>query len=122
MFETASNTIFILGLAFILTHELDAMRCREWRIFPGLSSLDDRTGELAFLALHVPLFALILWFIWPNGALDEGFAFGFDVFLVLHLLAHIALRRHPSNQFTDAWSWSFIIGGAVCGGVHAFML
>ncbi|MFD2569233.1 DUF6713 family protein [Spirosoma soli] len=36
---------FYLGLAFLTTHELDAVRCREWRIFPGLSLLNDRVWD-----------------------------------------------------------------------------
>ncbi|MEL7248545.1 MAG: DUF6713 family protein [Bacteroidota bacterium] len=45
---------FLLALAFILMHEIDAIRCREWRIFPGLFLLPDRTGMIVFQALHIP--------------------------------------------------------------------
>jgi len=35
---------FLLGLSLLLVHELDAGRCHEWRMFPGLSALSDRWG------------------------------------------------------------------------------
>lgn len=42
---------FMLGLALLLVHELDAVRCHEWRMFPGLFALSDRW------ALQLPCFA-----------------------------------------------------------------
>ena len=42
---------FFVALAFILTHEMDAIKCREWRIFPLTSRLDDSRGYLVFTAV-----------------------------------------------------------------------
>jgi hypothetical protein len=39
---------YILGIAFILMHEMDAIRCREWRIFPGLSYIKNDKAGLIF--------------------------------------------------------------------------
>jgi len=39
---------------------MDAIRCKEWRIFPVTSRMDDEAGYLAFTALHIPLYALLL--------------------------------------------------------------
>lgn len=30
------NIFFYLGLSLLTMHEMDAIRCKEWRIFPGL--------------------------------------------------------------------------------------
>jgi len=35
------NALFYLALSFMIIHEMDAVRCREWRIFPGLSRLNE---------------------------------------------------------------------------------
>ncbi|MFM9839711.1 MAG: DUF6713 family protein [Cyclobacteriaceae bacterium] len=39
------NLFFLLALTFILLHEMDAVRCKEWRIFPGLSLLNDSSPQ-----------------------------------------------------------------------------
>lgn len=33
------NIFFYLGLAALLVHEMDAIKRKEWRMFPGLSKL-----------------------------------------------------------------------------------
>lgn len=57
----ASEALFAIGLALLLSHELDAVRQAEWQVLPLLRWLDDATGYLVFVMAHVPLFALILW-------------------------------------------------------------
>ena len=34
MTEQLHELFFLMALALLFTHELDAVRCREWRIFP----------------------------------------------------------------------------------------
>ncbi|WP_394341844.1 DUF6713 family protein [Sphingobacterium corticibacter] len=36
----AGHVFFYLGLSLLIMHEMDAIRCREWRIFPGLFKLE----------------------------------------------------------------------------------
>jgi len=109
------NTPFLLGLIFILIHEMDAVRCHEWRIFPGLSSLSDRAGMILFMFAHIPIFYWILN-AFDSLILNEGyFRFGFDVFLVIHLVLHILFLKHKNNEFRDWISWSIIIGAAIFG-------
>ena len=48
--------IFTLGLTFILMHELDAMRCHEWRIFPATSFMKDKMGMITYIFLHFSTF------------------------------------------------------------------
>jgi len=93
----------------MLTHELDAVTAKEWRIFPGLSRLEDDRARFWFVALHVPLFAILLaGLLGPNRA---QWILGFDVFAVAHAVPHILLHRHPKNGFRRTLSW-FLIGGA----------
>lgn len=35
---------FVLGFCFLLAHEMDAVRAKEWKIFPVLKKLGDEAG------------------------------------------------------------------------------
>jgi hypothetical protein len=105
---------FYLGLTFLLLHEMDAVRCREWRIFPGLSQLSDRNGFRLFMLLHIPLLFLLLRAL-PVAGDASGLVMGIDIFLGIHLLLHLLFLRHPNNEFRDALSWSLIVGAALFG-------
>ena len=105
---------FYVGLAFILMHEMDAIRCREWRIFPGLSSLNDRAGFAIFLWAHVLLYIALFVFLGIEKYRD-GTIYGMSIFFVIHLLAHLLFLKHPRNEFKDVHSWLLIIGAALAG-------
>ena len=99
---------------------MDAVRCREWRIFPGLSLLDDRRGFIAFIFAHVPIYFFI--FITIHSGNDiSSFVAGFNVFLIIHLLLHVLFLKHKKNEFRDWISWSIIIAAAFCGIVGLFL-
>lgn len=110
-----THFFFFLGVAFILTHEMDAIRCREWAIFPLLSRLDDQAGFVVFTAVHVPLYLLFFWGVYGPSGLNSAFIRGFDIFLIIHALLHVLFLRHPQNQFTSRLSWIIILGAAVSG-------
>ncbi|NET32033.1 MAG: hypothetical protein F6K19_08520 [Cyanothece sp. SIO1E1] len=103
---------FFVGLAFITMHEMDAIRCKEWRIFPGLSLLSDYWGMIVFQLAHIPLFIWVFSAIYQG---QEGFIKNFDLFLVVHLILHIIFLWHKKNEFKDWISWTIIIGAAVFG-------
>ncbi|MEM9051409.1 MAG: DUF6713 family protein [Bacteroidota bacterium] len=105
---------YFLGLSLILLHELDAMRCHEWRMFPGLASLSEKNGMLAFLLLHIPLF---YWVLTSSFSGSESFRMGFDYFLIIHLILHLLFLFHKKNEFKDWLSWGIIVGAAVAGGM-----
>ncbi len=104
----SKDVFFQLGIALIVMHEMDAVRCKEWRIFPGLSALSDQWGFVLFMFAHIPLYFLVL-INFQSGS--ETFRFGFDVFLIVHVVLHILFLRHQNNLFRDWISWG-IIGGA----------
>lgn len=95
-------------------HEMDAIRCKEWRIFPVLSLLNDNTGHILFLLLHIPLFFFIYWQLRHSQNL-EAFIYGFSVFMVIHLGLHILFLKHKNNAFKDWISWAIIAGAGLCG-------
>lgn len=115
------HIFFFLALGFLFTHELDAIRCKEWLMFPLTSWLDDERGYLAFTFLHVPLFAWVLWSL-AFTPLHSGLMRSWDIFCIVHLGLHILFLKHPENRFTSWFSWGIIVGAAVCGAVDLFFL
>ena len=112
--DMTGNIFFYLGLSLLIMHEMDAIRCKEWRIFPGLSMLSDKVGHIVFLFAHVPLFYFILWKLTYSDNI-EAFIYGFNIFLIVHLSLHILFLKHKNNEFKDWISWIIIIGAGLCG-------
>jgi hypothetical protein len=106
--------LFYIGLSFLTVHELDAMRCREWRIFPGLSLLSDKLGQLIFIFAHIPLFLYVFYQLTNSTNLDR-FINGFDIFMIIHVGLHLLLLKHKNNEFKDWTSWTIIIGAGLFG-------
>jgi hypothetical protein len=106
--------LFYIGLSFLTVHEMDAMRCREWRIFPGLSLLSDKVGEIIFVFAHIPLFFIVFDQLTNHSKLDN-FIHGFDIFMIIHVGLHLLLLKHKNNLFKDLASWTIIIGAGLFG-------
>ena len=109
------NTCFLLGLTFILIHEMDAIRCHEWRIIPGMKYLGDRAGMSVFLCAHI---LLIYWLfnVFEDFMHTEGFLMqGFDISLIINLLLHLLFPKQKNNEFKDWISWIFIVATAAFG-------
>lgn len=111
-----NDAFFLLGFAFLLTHEMDAVRCQEWRIFPITSAMADETGYRAFTAAHVPLYAALLWGL-VGGDDSHGLVLALDAFFVVHACLHVLLRHHPAYGFRSAFSWALFLGAGLCGGI-----
>ena len=110
----SEHFFFYLGLSFLTLHEMDAIRCREWRIFPGLSLLSDSIGQVLFVFAHLPLFYFVFWQLTYSQDI-EAFMKGFNIFMIVHLLLHILFLKHKNNEFKDWISWSILIGSCLCG-------
>ncbi|MCI4649110.1 DUF6713 family protein [Phaeodactylibacter sp.] len=115
----ADHTYFYIGLALMAMHEMDAIRCREWRIFPGLSKLSDRMGFLVFLYAHIPLFYFVFYRL-SSCEDHEKFIDRFDIFMIVHLGLHVLFLKHENNEFKDWVSWTIIIGAGICGLIDFF--
>jgi hypothetical protein len=109
---------FYLGVIFFIVHELDAMRCREWEIFPILSKLPENKARKIFIVAHIPLFYLL--FMQVVKLQNESLQQGLNYFLILHLVAHLLLLKHPKNAFKDVLSWSLIVGAALSAGLALY--
>jgi hypothetical protein len=107
---------FFLGLTFILIHEMDAVRCREWRIFPLLDRInDDKVGYVVFTWAHVPLYLLLFWGLFGAGELNRSVVRGLDIFFIVHAGLHVLFLRHPKNEFKSVTSWAVILGAGMAG-------
>ena len=117
-----SHPFFFLGFALLLVHEMDAVRLGEWRIFPLLRSLREEAGHVAFTALHVPIYALLLALLFGDGGASSAVIVGMDAFFIIHVALHVVFRNHPENRFGSAFSWSLIAGAGACGLVDLVLL
>lgn len=104
---------FYCALALLLIHEMDAVRCREWTIFPGLSGLAEQRGRTIFVFAHVPLYLALLLLL--TSEYQNAFITSLNVFFLIHLGLHIGFLKHPKNLFTDQTSWTLIGGAAFFG-------
>ncbi len=115
------HMFFFVGLSLILTHELDAIKQQEWRIFPLTAWFNDTIGYLVFTTLHIPLFLWLLWGLSRAGGLSRPFIQGWDIFFLVHVVLHVLFLRHPKNQFTSAFSWILILGAGVAGALDLLL-
>ncbi len=83
---------------------------------PALSIEAERRSWLrAFTILHVPLYVLLLWFLWRSDGSNRNLMVGLDVFFIVHTFLHILLRNLPRNQFKTLFSWIHIAGAGIAG-------
>ena len=109
----AEYLLFYIGLSFLTVHELDAMRCREWRIFSGLSLLSKKLGQTIFVFAHIPLFFFVFYQLAVQPI--DNFVKAFDIFMIVHIGLHLLLLKHKNNEFKDWISWTIIIGVGLFG-------
>ena len=108
------HLLFLIGISFLIVHEMDAIHCKEWRIYPGLSLLSDKAGQLIFVFAHIPLFFIVFYqliYISDNNVFIKGF----DIFMIVHIGLHLLFMRHRNNEFKDWISWTLIIGTGLFG-------
>ena len=116
-----NDFFFLAALTLIFIHEMDAIRCREWRLFPVLSSLDDKVSSAIFIVLHIPLFYWILSQISGDSS-SETFRIGFDIFMIVHIVLHLLFLKHKNNEFKGWVSWGIILGAGLFGALDLFWL
>lgn len=111
------SLLFLVNIALLNAHELDAIQQHEWRFFPFLRPFSDATAYRIFVAAHVPLLVLIL-----ANLESRPFQIGLDVFLIVHAGLHYALRNHPLITFNNPFSRLWIYGAALVSALHLLLL
>lgn len=108
---------FLLAFACFIIHEMDAVRCHEWRVLPITSWMDDRVGFHVFMCLHLPLFVWLLWALSGSTERARVAMEGLDIFMIVHVLLHILFIRHPKYEFKTVMSWVWIMGAGLAGAI-----
>jgi hypothetical protein len=111
------DAIFYVGVGALFTHEIDAIPNHEWRGLPVLGGLPDDVAMPIFIALHVPLFALMVGFVASTEPRTRTRAkLVVAALLILHGVAHFILGMlRPEYEFGSLLSHVLIFGGAACG-------
>ena len=79
----------------------------------------DPTAEAVFIALHIPLFALIFWLTGHRARrLRTASQRVVDVFLIIHAGLHAVLSGDADYPFETPLADLIIFGGAAVGAVH----
>lgn len=103
-------------------HELDAVAQAEWRLLPILKNVSDEVAYPAFVFIHIPMFALLLWWTGstsPRVRIRAQLAV--DIFMVLHVGLHMAFRGHEHYTFFSTPSLVWILGAGAVGLTHAML-
>jgi hypothetical protein len=109
-------TLFVLNLSLLFVHEMDAARGAEWRMLPGLKHMQDPDAYRIFTALHIPLYAILLFLL--LGGYQIAAFFIVDIFLVAHTLLHVLFHRHKQNGLKSMFSLTVIYAMGVLAVAH----
>lgn len=114
-----TSPAFVACVVFLLTHELDAVYRKEWRLLPILRRWDDEKAARCFIVLHLPLIYVILMALMPNApdTLREGVC----VFAIIHVALHFFWPRSDLYLF-DNYESRFLIWGAGIAGLLYFIV
>lgn len=104
--------LLFTNLSLLILHEMDAIYCKEWKMFAFLNRLPDSKGRIIFSILHLPLFIIIFFLIEYQF---DMFFWILNVFLVFHLLIHMLMNRHKFNNFKSKYSSLLIISMGLIG-------
>lgn len=113
------NGLFALEFALLLTHEMDAVYHREWKMFIGLKDLSEQTAYWAFTLSHIVLYTLVLFFLLLKSSI---ILYVVDIFLICHLFLHYFFRKHPENHLTGFWSKLIINSAGIIAGIHLILM
>ncbi|XOV84653.1 MAG: DUF6713 family protein [bacterium] len=108
--------LFMLGLALLFCHEIDAALHAEWRLLWVLRDLSDGLASKWFVWLHLPVFLAALYL---GQASNRGIRLAFRrmvcVFLPVHAILHFSLSQQVEYQFHHLTSSLLIYGAGLCG-------
>jgi hypothetical protein len=108
--------IFAACFGLLATHELDAVRCFEWRVLPITRWMPEPIAMTTFILAHIPLFAWLARVCWAGDAAKHHLARQLLCgFAVIHVGLHWLFRNDP-NYFFQGWLSNGLIGGAGLAG------
>jgi TctA family transporter len=104
--------LLFINLSLLILHEMDAVHCKEWKLFVFLKNLSDSKGRIIFSILHLPFFLIIFFLI------EYQFEIIFwilNIFLIFHLLIHLLTTKQKFNNFKCKYSYLLIISMGLIG-------
>ncbi|MEL6552628.1 MAG: DUF6713 family protein [Cyanobacteria bacterium J06621_11] len=108
--------LFYLGFASLITHEMDAITHAEWRLLYVFRKLPENVASTLFVAVHVPLFALLMWLTHHESSLlQQSAQNAIMLFLIIHSFLHKRLEHHEQYTFHTLLSKSLIYGSGLLG-------
>ncbi|AFY54127.1 hypothetical protein Riv7116_1567 [Rivularia sp. PCC 7116] len=117
------NLLFYLGFATILTHELDAMTQSEWKLLFILRSLPEQTASVAFIVLHIPLIAALLWLTNNESEVVKNWSrIALAGFMIIHSGLHKLLENSPNYTFNSTLSLGLIYGAGLLGLIYLILI
>ncbi|MGB7087057.1 MAG: DUF6713 family protein [Phormidesmis sp.] len=115
------NLLFQLGFSTLITHELDAVAQSEWKILFVLRSLSEPIAASTFVAMHVPLVAILLYLTHHKSLSIQYWSRTLvALFLVVHAGLHKRLEwQHSPNYTFDSWlSVGLIMSSGILGFIY----
>jgi hypothetical protein len=111
-----SKSAYLIVLACLFSHEVDAAFRHEWRVLPLTSFMPEDAGRETFIWAHVPLFAGLLL-----GGERRAVRASVAVFSIAHVGLHWIYRNHPANEFNTLSSWLLILGAGLSGALYLLL-
>lgn len=101
-------------------HEMDAVRCKEWKLMKFICDINDELAYRIFNIFHLPLYLVyILVVLTAADTYLYNFFIGFNIFLIFHAILHYYFKRYPHNTF-NSFSYAIIYGMACCAVAELF--
>ncbi len=117
--ELFLQIILSLELALLFTHEMDAIRHKEWNMFIILKDMHEKKAYQFFMLLHVPLYALVLFLLFSNH--QKSAVFVIDLFLIGHMFVHRGFKNHPANNLGNPLSKILINAAGLLAIIHLIL-
>lgn len=121
----AGRPFFLASLALLLTHEMDAVREREWRmLWPfSLLRIDDDVACRVFVGAHAPVYGALFGALCSSSTRGRSRTAGavataLSAFAVVHGVAHFAY----ASVFRSAWSRALVYGASLAGAADLLSL
>jgi hypothetical protein len=115
--------MFLIIIALLLIHEMDAIRAKEWGLFVYLRDLQEETAYRIFALIHLPLYFIVLYLLIFGGTTAVFVTkLVIDVFLIAHAVLHYCFRKKKNNGFRTRFSKIVIYSMALLALVHLFFV
>jgi hypothetical protein len=121
--QTAANFLFIFLLSLALTHELDAIRRREWWVFIPPGKMDEEKAFQIFALAHIPIFMVIFWLLtYPSAIVAFWFQVVVSGFYIIHKFLHDSAQNYPHIDFNTKFSKRLIDLMALVGFIQLALI